>query len=140
VPYFTIGQRRGLGINNPSPLYVVALDASRCEVVVGDARELHARAVEVGGVHLISGEPVAGSIRVMAKVRYAQAATPATVDSMAGDRVRLCFDESQRAVAPGQAAVFYDAEDSEVVLGGGTILKCPETACRAPQANDLEEE
>jgi tRNA-specific 2-thiouridylase len=76
----------------------------------------------------------------MAKVRYAQAATPATVDSMAGDRVRLCFDESQRAVAPGQAAVFYDAEDSEVVLGGGTILKCPETACRAPQANDLEEE
>jgi tRNA-specific 2-thiouridylase len=140
VPYFTIGQRRGLGINNPSPLYVVALDAARCEVVVGDARELHAREVEVGGVHLVSGEPVAGPIRVLAKVRYAQAATPATVDSIAGSRVRLCFDESQRAVAPGQAAVFYDAEDSEVVLGGGTILGCtPETARYGPQANDREE-
>ena len=97
-------------------------------MVVGDARELHTREVEVGGVHLISGEPLAGPMRVLAKVRYAQAAMPATVDSMAGSRVRLRFDESQRAVAPGQAAVFYDAEDSEVVLGGGTILGCtPET-------------
>ncbi len=124
VPYFTIGQRHGLGINNPSPLYVVALDAASCEVVVGDARELHISEVKVGDVHLVSGEAVAGPIRVLAKVRYAQAATPATIDPMAGSRVRLCFDESQRAVAPGQAAVFYDAEDPEVVLGGGTILGC----------------
>jgi tRNA-specific 2-thiouridylase len=122
VAHFTIGQRHGLGIHNPSPLYVIALDAEQGEVIVGEERELWAREIEVGEVTLISGEPLAASCRVLAKVRYSQADSPATITPAAMGRARLVFDHPQRAVAPGQAAVFYDAEEPDVVLGGGMIL------------------
>jgi tRNA-uridine 2-sulfurtransferase len=124
VAHFTIGQRHGLGIHNPSPLYVIALDAAQGEVIVGEERELWASEIEVGEVTLVSGEPLAAPCRVLAKIRYAQDAAPATITPAPEGRVRLVFDHPQRAVAPGQAAVFYDAEDPEVVRGGGKILGC----------------
>jgi tRNA-specific 2-thiouridylase len=123
VAYYTVGQRRGLGIGNPHPLYVIDLDPATNEVVVGEDRDLWRREVEVGQVNLVAVETLAGPRPVLAKIRYAQAPAAATATPLTADRVRLSFDEPQRAVAPGQAAVFYDATDPDLVVGGGTILR-----------------
>ena len=123
LAFYTVGQRRGLGIGNQEPLYVVDLDPVRNEVTVGADRDLWTREVEVARVNLIAVECLDGPQRVLAKIRYAQPAAPATVIPLADDRLRLCFEEPQRAVAPGQAAVMYDADDPDLVVGGGTILR-----------------
>jgi tRNA-specific 2-thiouridylase len=123
VPFFTVGQRHGLGIGHHRALYVIDLDPATNEVIVGEDRELWRREVEVGRVNLVAFETLAGPQRVLAKIRYAQAPAAATAIPLTADRVRLSFDEPQRAVAPGQAAVFYDANDPDLVVGGGTILR-----------------
>jgi tRNA-specific 2-thiouridylase len=123
VALYTVGQRRGLGIANHQPLYVIHLDPGKNEVIVGEDKDLWTRDVEVGRVNLIAVARLAGPQRVLAKIRYAQPAAAATVIPRDADRVRLCFDEPQRAVAPGQAAVFYDANDPDLVVGGGTIRR-----------------
>jgi tRNA-specific 2-thiouridylase len=122
VGYFTVGQRHGLRLGSPSPLYVVALDATRHEVIVGAERELFRSEVDVGRVHWLAPDSLRSSGRVLVKLRYAHAATPAMLTPVAADHLRVVFHEPQRAVTPGQAAVFYDADDPELVLGGGTIL------------------
>jgi tRNA-uridine 2-sulfurtransferase len=124
VPYFTIGQRHGLGINNPSPLYVVALDVAHNEVIVGQNDALLSRGIDVGRVNLITLGGLETPRRILVKIRYAHAGSPAALFPVSAEQVHVQFDEPQRAVAPGQAAVFYDAEDPEVVLGGGIILGC----------------
>ncbi|MBI2456329.1 MAG: hypothetical protein HYV46_09365, partial [candidate division NC10 bacterium] len=86
-------------------------------------RDLWTRELEVERVNLIAIERLSEPRRVLAKVRYAQEPAAATVIPLAEDRVRLCFDEPQRAVAPGQAAVFYDESDPDLVVGGGTIRR-----------------
>lgn len=123
IAFYTVGQRRGLGITSSQPLYVIDLDPARNEVVVGEDQELWTQELEVERVHLIAVERLTGPQRVLAKVRYAQAPAAATAIPLADDRVRLCFAEPQRAVAPGQAAVFYDENDPDLVVGGGTILR-----------------
>lgn len=123
LAFYTVGQRRGLGIGSHIPLYVVDMDPARNEVIVGEDRDLWTREVEVGRVNLITVPHLDGPQRVLAKVRYAQVAASATVIPLAGGGMRLCFDEPQRAVAPGQAAVLYDVNDPELVVGGGTILR-----------------
>jgi len=123
LAFYTVGQRRGLGIGNPSPLYVVDLDPARNEVIVGEDQELWTHEVEVSRVNLIAIAHLDGPLRILAKIRYAQAAALATATPLARGRVRLCFDEPQRAVAPGQAAVLYDVSDPELVVGGGTICR-----------------
>jgi tRNA-specific 2-thiouridylase len=133
VPYFTVGQRHGLGIGNSTPLYVIALDAARNEVLVGEEGELLSQEVEVGRVNPIAVEAFPESRPVLVMLRSTQAAVKARLVPLGGDRVRLRFEEPQRAVAPGQAAVFYDVDDPEVVLGGGTILgRVPEAAGAPP--------
>lgn len=123
LAFYTVGQRRGLGIGNQRPLYVVDMDSVRNEVIVGEDRDLWAHEVEVERVNLIAVARLDGPQRILAKIRYAQAAAPAVAIPLAEGRVRLRFDESQRAVAPGQAAVFYDVNDPDLVMGGGTILR-----------------
>ncbi|MGD0265695.1 MAG: tRNA 2-thiouridine(34) synthase MnmA [Candidatus Methylomirabilota bacterium] len=123
LAFYTVGQRRGLGIGSHAPLYVIDLDPARNEVIVGEGRDLWTQEVEVGRVNLVAVARLDGPQRILAKIRYAQAAAPATAIPLAGERVRLCFDEPQRAVAPGQAAVFYDANDADLVVGGGTICR-----------------
>lgn len=123
LAFYTVGQRRGLGIASSQPLYVIDLDPERNEVVVGDEEELWTRELEAERVNLIAVEHLSEPQRVLAKVRYAQAPAPAALIPLPGDRVRLCFDEPQRAAAPGQAAVFYDANDPDLVVGGGTICR-----------------
>jgi tRNA-specific 2-thiouridylase len=123
VAFYTVGQRRGLGIGGHEALYVIDLDPATNEVIVGQDRDLWTREVDLERVNLIAIEALTAPRRVLAKIRYAQAPAPATMIPLAADAVRLCFEEPQRAVAPGQAAVCYDANDPDLVVGGGTIRR-----------------
>ena len=129
VAFYTVGQRRGLKIGSTSPLYVVDVDAQRNEVIVGQEAELLASRVELTAVNLIVTATLPGPRRVLAKVRYAQAAVPATLTPLDSGGASLTFDAPLRAPAPGQAAVCYDAEDPELVVGGGTIRRPPRRGC-----------
>ncbi len=123
VAFYTVGQRRGLGIGSREPLYVIDLDPATNEVIVGQDRDLWTREVDVEQVNLIAIEVLTGPRRVLAKIRYAQSPAPATLIPLHDGAARLCFEDPQRAVAPGQAAVCYDTEDPELVVGGGTIKR-----------------
>jgi tRNA-specific 2-thiouridylase len=123
LPFYTVGQRHGLGLGSPGPLYVVEVDPHANEVVVGDDRDLWARTVEVDAVNLVALDRLPAPMRVLVKIRYAHEPQPATATVLSADRLRLVFDEPQRAAAPGQAAVLYDAADVDVVIGGGTICR-----------------
>ncbi|HXR25413.1 MAG TPA: tRNA 2-thiouridine(34) synthase MnmA [Candidatus Binataceae bacterium] len=118
VHHFTVGQRRGLGIAAGRPLYVVHIDSVSRRVTVGGEDELYRDACEVRDVHWISGDAPTAPLEAMVKIRYRHQPAAAVVESIGSSRVRLRFGESQRAVTPGQAAVFYSGER---VLGGGWI-------------------
>ena len=123
LAFYTVGQRRGLGIGNPKPLYVVDLDAETNELIVGEDQHLWTREVDVDRVRFIAIEHLDAPARVQAKIRRLHVPAAATATPLANDRVRLRFDEPQRAAAPGQAAVFYDMDDPDLVIGGGTIRR-----------------
>ncbi len=125
VAFYTVGQRRGLGIGSHEPLYVIDLNPATNEVIVGQDRDLWTREVDVGHVNLIAIEALTAPLRVLAKIRYAQAPAPATLIPLATGAAHLCFEDPQRAVAPGQAAVFYALGDPDLVVGGGTICRRP---------------
>lgn len=118
LPMYTIGQRRGLGIALGEPVYVLNMDRDRNAVIVGPDQALHRRELTLHSVSYVAGEPPAGAMAVAAKIRSMGSETPATWLPIDADRARLVFDSSVRAIAPGQAAVFYDGD---VVLGGGII-------------------
>lgn len=115
---YTIGQRKGLGISSTAPLYVCKIDTDTNEVVLGRNDDLFRREVEVCDVNRIVPYKDGDTIRAKAKIRYRQKEQEAEVTFLEGDRARIVFDEPQRAVTKGQAAVFYD---KDVVIGGGTI-------------------
>jgi tRNA-specific 2-thiouridylase len=117
--HYTVGQRRGLGIAVGKPAYVVALDPAQNRVVIGDNADLFRHSCTVGGVNWIAGAPPQEPVRCQAKIRYRHPAQPATVLFTDAQNALLTFDEPQRAITAGQAAVFYDGE---TVLGGGEIL------------------
>jgi tRNA-uridine 2-sulfurtransferase len=117
VHRFTVGQRKGLGIAAPAPLYVIATEPATQRVVVGGNDELLRERCFVGQVNWISIAGIDEPRRAQVKIRNRHAAAEATL-LPAGDRVEVVFDEAQRAVTPGQGAVFYDGD---VVLGGGWI-------------------
>jgi tRNA-specific 2-thiouridylase len=116
---FTVGQRRGLGVALGQRAWVAALDAERAAVtLVPDERALAARALETGALHWLV-PPAARPARALVQLRYRHPAAPARLElDPDGTRARVHFDEAQRAVTPGQAAVLYDGER---VLGGGWI-------------------
>ncbi|HEX3559818.1 MAG TPA: tRNA 2-thiouridine(34) synthase MnmA [Pyrinomonadaceae bacterium] len=117
---YTVGQRRGLGVSRQLPLYVVRVEAESNRVVVGEARELLSSEFTAAGVNWVAFDEPRGDVRAEVRVRYRHEEAPATVTPLEGGRVRVRFDESQRAVTPGQATVFYRGEE---VLGGGWIVK-----------------
>jgi len=123
LPLYTVGQRHGLGLGNPRPLYVVELDPVTNEVIVGEDSDLWTREVEVEALNFIAVDGLRAPTRVRAKIRYAHEAQSATATPLSADRLRLTFDEPQRAVAPGQAAVLYDHVEPDLVVGGGTIRR-----------------
>jgi tRNA-specific 2-thiouridylase len=125
---FTVGQRHGLGISADRKLYVVELDAQTRRVVVGGVDALGARGAEVAAVNWIAGEAPPGRVRARVQVRHRHEGVLATIDAQPGQRALVIFDQPVRAVAPGQAAVFYSAEGEagddvagDRVLGGGWI-------------------
>lgn len=120
IEHYTVGQRRGLGIAHPEPLYVLAIDAERNAVIAGPAEKLHEGELEAVGLNWIAIDDLTEARRLQARIRYRHRAAPALVEPLARGRVRVRFDEPQRAIAPGQAVVFYDGE---LVVGGGLIAK-----------------
>ncbi len=121
LAYYTIGQRKGLGISSPAPLYVLAKDAASNALIVGPQGELGSRECAVTDINWISGEPPSGPFRAEVKTRYTAREVPAEVSPFdAGSRATVRFDAAVRDITPGQAAVFYDGER---LLGGGTITK-----------------
>src|SRR5437868_9069440 len=120
VHRYTVGQRRGLGVSRPLPLYVVRVEAEENRVVVGEAEELLSHEFTAAGVNWVALDEPTEPVRAEVRVRYRHDAAPANVTPLEGGRVRVRFDEPQRAVTPGQATVFYRGEE---VLGGGWIVK-----------------
>ena len=118
---FTIGQRRGLGVTAREPLHVLRLDAARNAVVVGPAAALERDTVAVEGVTFQSGAWPEAPFEALVKLRYKAPAVPATVTLLPDARAEVRLRAPQRAITPGQAAVFYDAAAGEQVLGGGLI-------------------
>ncbi len=118
VHHFTIGQRKGLGFAAGKPLYVLAIDAAKNQVVVGDDSALRTTSFALEDVNWVSVEAPHTPVRASVKIRHKHEPAPATVEALEGRRAHVTFDSPQRAVTPGQAAVFYDAD---VVLGGGWI-------------------
>ena len=115
---FTVGQRKGLGLSSPIPLYVVALDASEQTVTVGPKASLERTELTASRVNWIAGTPALSGTRVTARIRHRHLEAAATITSLRDNRARVTFDEPQYAVAPGQAVVMYDGD---VVVGGGWI-------------------
>ena len=115
---FTIGQRKGLGIAAPHPLYVVAIDVERNAVTAGTNAELFRRRLSVSDMNWIALAGLPESRRAAVQVRSRHAESGAVLHPEGPNRVIVEFDQPQRAITPGQAAVFYD---DDVVLGGGTI-------------------
>ena len=118
VGSYTIGQRRGLGISAPRPLYVVGIDAPRNAVIVGDEEDLYGHRLIASELSLISGAALVEPAIVKAKIRYKHREARALVAPISARRVRVEFDRPQRAITPGQSVVFYRRN---VVLGGGII-------------------
>ncbi len=122
VHNYTIGQRKGLGVAAGKPLYVVELDRAANRVVVGDDSELRTRVCEIRDVNWISFAGLESPVRATVKIRHRHEPAAATIEPIDSASARVTFDEPQRAVTPGQAAVCYSAD---VVLGGGWIRRNP---------------
>ena len=115
---FTVGQRKGLGVATGSPLYVIQIKGDARQVVVGNQEELYSRTLRVHRTNLISVEELSEPLRVTVKIRHRHEGAAALIEKSGDDEILVSFDQPQRAVTPGQAAVFY-ADD--VVVGGGWI-------------------
>ncbi|MCX6894735.1 MAG: tRNA 2-thiouridine(34) synthase MnmA [Verrucomicrobia bacterium] len=120
IEFYTIGQRKGLGITTPKPVYVVELDAENNRVVVGGEAALDRDEFIADRCNWHPFETLTAPIEVMAKIRYNHPGTAATVTPLDGNRVKVKLHTPQRAVTPGQAAVFYQ---DDLVVGGGWITR-----------------
>ena len=119
IARYTIGQRKGIGVAAPEPLYICSKDAATNTLVAGTADELLTHEVRARDLNFIAGEAPQGRIRVQAKTHYRQEPQPAWAELTAACELLVTFDEPVRKAAPGQALVIYD---EDLVLGGGTII------------------
>jgi tRNA-specific 2-thiouridylase len=119
VHNFTVGQRKGLGLASPSPLYVISIDRDSKRVTVGAEQELQRSSLRAQRVNWISIPGLVGEMRAQVKIRHRHEPAWATLRAIGVDEVEAVFDHPVRAVTPGQAAVFYSADE---VVGGGWIV------------------
>jgi tRNA-specific 2-thiouridylase len=117
---YTIGQRRGIGIADQRPLYVVNINADKNRVTVGSAEELLSTEFIAAGVNWIAVDNPSDPVRAEVRVRYRHTAAAATINPLPNNRASIVFDEPQRAITPGQATVFYRHDE---VVGGGWIVR-----------------
>jgi tRNA-uridine 2-sulfurtransferase len=120
---FTVGQRKGLGVATGSPLYVIQISGANKQVVVGAEEHLYSRTLRARRVNLIAVNELREPMRVTVKIRHRHEPAPAMIERVkpertGDDEILATFDEPQRAITPGQAAVFYDGD---IVVGGGWI-------------------
>jgi tRNA-specific 2-thiouridylase len=130
---FTVGQRRGLGLSSPEPLYVLDVRPQESRVVVGPVDALMSTLVLLGNVSFTSQKSPVGLRHVLARIRSRHAEqpallTPSETPFVRGGHARLVFEAPVRAAAPGQSAIFFDVDRPELVLGGGVILRQPVAA------------
>lgn len=120
IEFFTIGQRKGLGISASKPLYVIELDPATNRVIVGDDSALERDTFTAERCNWIPFDEPTGPIEALVKIRYNHAGTPGTLTPLPNGRVQVKLHAPQRAIAAGQAAVFYQ---DDLVLGGGWITR-----------------
>ena len=118
IIHFTVGQRRGMGIAAPHPLYVLEINTSKNEIVVGPNDCLYKKDLLADQINWISEDKIVSSVQAKARIRYKHKEAEALLVPLASEKIRVEFEKPQRAITPGQAVVFYDGD---VVLGGGTI-------------------
>ena len=118
ISRYTVGQRRGLGVAYSEPLYVKRILVAENKVLLGRDEDLYGTSCDVSDANWIAGETPSAPVRCAVKIRYRQTEQPATVTPLEGGRAHVEFDSPQRAITPGQSAVFYDGDE---VLGGGEI-------------------
>jgi tRNA-specific 2-thiouridylase len=119
VHNFTVGQRKGLGVATGSPLYVIQISGANKQVIVGGEEHLYSRTLRARRVNLVAVAELREPMRVAVKIRHRHEPATATIERVGDDEILATFDEPQRAITPGQAAVFYDGE---IVVGGGWIV------------------
>lgn len=119
IIYYTVGQRRGLGLSLKQPGYVVKVDKDTNEVVIGTKDELFSDVLYGNKVNLMSISEINGEMKVNAKIRYNSPEVPCVISMVDDDKIKVVFEQPQRAVTPGQAVVFYQ---DNIVVGGATIL------------------
>lgn len=122
LAFYTIGQRKGLGLSSPEPLHVLKIDAEQNALIVGPASALEQSSFTVGKMHYLSGAAPDRPFEATVRVRYKAAELPALVTPIdGGEQAQVTLLRPQRAITPGQAAVFYGGEDGDEVLCGGII-------------------
>lgn len=116
---YTIGQRKGLGISNPTPLFVIKIDVENNEVIVGNEEELFSTELIATDVNLISYEEIPDKLKCTAKIRYAAKPVECTVSKVENtNKIKITFENPQRAITAGQSVVLYEGD---IVIGGGII-------------------
>ena len=116
---YTIGQRKGLGISNPVPLFVLGFNPLKNEVIVGEESELYKKEITVSDINLLLVDEINEWMEVTVKTRYSAKEAKAKI-IQDGSNIKVVFDEPQKAITPGQSAVFYI---DDIVVGGGKIVK-----------------
>lgn len=119
ITNYTIGQRKGLGIAYKEPLYVIKLDKENNNVIVGSEEDLYTKELYAKDINLLLTENIEEPIKVKAKIRYRSKESDATIYQMENNKIKVIFDEPQRAITPGQSVVFYN---DDIVFGGGKII------------------
>ena len=116
---YTIGQRKGLGLALPAPMYVCSLDAAKNRVVLGADDDLFSSRLTAEDINLLAADSITEGMRVTARTRYSMKEQPARVFNIDENRILVEFDSPQRAITPGQSVVLYDGD---IVVGGGRIV------------------
>jgi tRNA-specific 2-thiouridylase len=120
IIFYTVGQRRGIGLSNEKPLYVVSKDQKRNAIVVGEREEIYGTGLMAKGLNWLTFEHLDRPIHLKARIRFLHKEADAEVTPVGNGSVSVKFNEPQMAITPGQAVVFYDGD---IVVGGGIISK-----------------